>query len=1079
MAPLIKPTDEVIERVADLLKSKDPAVLVAAINAFHSFEHLGLRWFPDVAAHTEHRDRHVRRAVSEALCAFLKHSPAFDDSLVALVRDRDADVRRLTVKRLGEMRNHIEELRDKADKGALTLPEQGVLKRYEGHVSGLQSRLFIAINEGTTPTTDADIVACSIEALGYVARFTSKAEQGKVHALLETLLNSSDASVCASAAYAIENCPSDRATIADTLADILQDPRKTTRCRINAARAIGRLPSATTRTADALLMGMRSPDSDVKWAVAESIGLLENPFSKSQLSQFLALTSHTDSRVRQGASWAIGFLSKPDKEFLNALVRLLNDGDEYVSFSAAEALGKVSHLLDDQHVAGIVALVASEDRAVRKNAVEALGLIDRLSKEAATALVSSLKDPEPAVRWAAVRSFGLFKGKTAHLVPEVAPLLDYSRDGRVVASAIEVLGHVGTLDDATLGKIIGLVQKNDAERDHRWSFAKACKSLQRCPPEAIEILCSLAYDPDAQVSAAATTTIRSLTSDAERSCRLLADSLRPRIEKDHHLDVQATVRIVDCIGDLLPHSPDAEVANSALCALLADPDQDIRRHAAHSLTLSRGCDTNCFRRLVRCIPDDSGDEIAVALVGSQPARAEALLRRDLARMRYQFPDRTTTILMLAHILGGGEGDNETFIRAVLRPDGVSVPPSASQLHDEIRVIANVRRSLDEIPEEARLPADAELIADTEEKLTERVKEGSLLWGESDKAEVAKLSKCVTSDKLADEIDSALNETKGEWSWVSIVLTSAGIAIVGHLLFWTAFIVFYPRWGPAEAFFRWSPLIGNIATLGYVMLAFQWIGFLRRRLLEPYRSQLLPVDAEGDEIRNSVCPVAKAEVRTSGAEHGKCVLVKDLESDKGRWVMIGDSQSGKTHVLRYLAATSKEVAAYVPATACSQGVDKCVVSMLQGNIAHSDFVATVVRNGGMPLFIDGYDDAGNEAKEQITRFAKDNNRATLFVAATSVPPDLKRLGIIALLPLSPGERLDFLRFLFEKNVLEEKRLTSSEYDIACAQVLHAIDQVRDDRPGHQASKAGSPGRLVAVAKSVAAGEQITEIVRRES
>jgi hypothetical protein len=150
-------------------------------------------------------------------------------------------------------------------------------------------------------------------------------------------------------------------------------------------------------------------------------------------------------------------------------VDALQDDDNYVRFSAAEALGETC---DARAADPLIASLADSDERVRRNAAVALGQIG--DKRAGEPLLAALGDSEEGARLAAVGSLGQIRVTRA-----VEPLVRMLRDGAIDAraSAAEALGRIG--DGTALESLIAAL--SDDGRQVVEHAAKAFDGLDWCP----------------------------------------------------------------------------------------------------------------------------------------------------------------------------------------------------------------------------------------------------------------------------------------------------------------------------------------------------------------------------------------------------------------------------------------------------------------------------------------------------------------------------------------------------------------------------------------------------------------------
>ncbi|MDR3575327.1 MAG: HEAT repeat domain-containing protein [Anaerolineaceae bacterium] len=140
--------------------------------------------------------------------------------------------------------------------------------------------------------------------------------------------------------------------------------------------------------------------------------------------------------ARSGAADAISIMK--DHRVIQALTKLLADGDPYVRQTAANALGNIS---DHQPVPTLIMMLEDENPPVRSGAADALGKIgDAL---AVGPLIKALKDQSWQVRSAAARALGSIGNNRA--VNDLILLLPDHNSGSDAAWALGEIGDTKAL----------------------------------------------------------------------------------------------------------------------------------------------------------------------------------------------------------------------------------------------------------------------------------------------------------------------------------------------------------------------------------------------------------------------------------------------------------------------------------------------------------------------------------------------------------------------------------------------------------------------------------------------------------
>ncbi len=163
-----------------------------------------------------------------------------------------------------------------------------------------------------------------------------------------------------------------------------------------------RMLVTTERTPQELLVDVQMGGRERRWPAAYELSrLLANPETEAQnpqlgaaIVQAFADADGGDSRLRRYLALAIGRLSIPPANAVDALRAALDDPDSETRISVIWALASLG---DATIVGDIEAMYASDDAGVRKMAVYALGTLPGGGDHAT--LRNALDDPAADVQW--------------------------------------------------------------------------------------------------------------------------------------------------------------------------------------------------------------------------------------------------------------------------------------------------------------------------------------------------------------------------------------------------------------------------------------------------------------------------------------------------------------------------------------------------------------------------------------------------------------------------------------------------------------------------------------------------------
>ncbi len=812
---------------------------------------------------------------------------------------------------------------------------------------------------------------------------------------LTKLLVDPDAVVRQSAAEALGRLGEHAAGAVPELTDLFAD--RFPRVRRSAAEALGRLGEHAATAVPKLTELLADPDTDVQDGAADALAELGES-AAAAVPELTKLLTGEQIRVRPSAARALGQLGG-HAVAVAELTKMLADQDTTVRRSAGRALGRLG---------GRAAVAVPELRkllyldyrgwntGVVDSATEALGRLGEHAAPAVPELTKLLIDP--FVGRSAANALGMLGEHAAAAVPELRRLLTIE-DPQVREVAADVLGRLGEHAAVAVPELMKLLA--DENLRVQFSATRALARLGEHAAAAVPELTKLLADEDHRVRQNAAEVLGALGAHAAQA----VPELRRLLADENSWVLQSAA---EALGRLGEH---AAVAVPELTKLLSSNDYSVRQSAAEALGQLGAPSSNALPLLASLLSDTENgfrqtvtralEEIAVAVSHPQAVPSERnelsgsgsqvvghverlLLRETIAQILAndglltgaREVDRLRAELRFwAHYLGGGELDTEDLIEWLVREPRSDAPfrsePAAFRNHypqpfDLIDLLIEAR-GLDTKSSSLPRTVSARIAK------VARLADEAGMWQVPD---IDKLERIAGGLELSDH-DAVLHVVRNirsrakvrEWSVRIVAVLSV------HALFWASLIWLYPRFKVVQAIFFWNRWVRRIGGLVYVGLLVTWIPFLRRRLLSPFGEALVSPAAK-------VSFEMEADFRDRKVRQGKRQLsIDDFEQVvRGhRRVLVGDSGLGKSwFIARSIQKRRPATVAHLFARDCGSGVVERLADLLLGQAKDSAFLQSIIHSGRLEVFIDGLNEAGPEARNEVCRFLRAHSQADVLV-----------------------------------------------------------------------------------------------------
>ncbi|MBD1885559.1 HEAT repeat domain-containing protein [Microcoleus vaginatus] len=283
------------------------------------------------------------------------------------------------------------------------------------------------------------------------------------------------------------------------------------------------------------------------------VELLEEARSDDAIPGLLKLLEDLDSYVRWSAADALGKIG--DEKAIPGLLKLVEDSDSYGRWSAADALGKIGN---EKAIPRLLKLLEDSDDSVRWRVADTLGKIG--NEKAIPGLLKLVEDSGDSVRSSVADALGNIGDEQA--IPGLLKLVEDSDDS-VRSSAADALGKIG--NEKVIPGLLKLVE--DSDDSVRSSAADALGKIGN--EKAIPGLLKLLEDSDSYERSSA----------ADALGKIVDEKAIPGLLKLlEHSDCYVRLMVADALGNI-----GDEKAIPGLLKLLEDSDYFVRSRAAEAL----------------------------------------------------------------------------------------------------------------------------------------------------------------------------------------------------------------------------------------------------------------------------------------------------------------------------------------------------------------------------------------------------------------------------------------------------------------------------------------------------------------
>ncbi|MBE9186591.1 HEAT repeat domain-containing protein [Microcoleus sp. LEGE 07076] len=312
------------------------------------------------------------------------------------------------------------------------------------------------------------------------------------------------------------------------------------------------------------LLKARGVDENRLWRYQAELGEKE-----AAISALLLRLENGDEDVRMSAAQALGRLGNASEIVISALLLRLKDEDSMVRREVVQALGGLGNA-SETVIGFLVLCLQDEKQMVRHEAARALGRLGNASEIVINSLLLSLQDAEHSVHFFAVRGLSRFGHVSEALVSALLLRLE-DGDKSVRVMAAQALGNLGNASETVISTLLQSLQ--DGDKLVRCKAVQALGNLGNTSESVISALLQSLEDGDEDIRRSAVYALINLGNASETVINAVLLHLA-----DGHKSVR--MMAAQALGNL---GNTSEAVISALLLSLQDGEDRVRMMAAQAL----------------------------------------------------------------------------------------------------------------------------------------------------------------------------------------------------------------------------------------------------------------------------------------------------------------------------------------------------------------------------------------------------------------------------------------------------------------------------------------------------------------
>ena len=816
------------------------------------------------------------------------------------------------------------------------------------------------------------------------------------------------------------------------------------------ARALRAVPYGehSNRSIDRYLLRLESPDGKVRKSAVQVLGSIQPGNRAGELiDRLLPLLKSSSLGIQIATVEALATITKPNgdhvTQVINALLPLLEPSSEVgaqkASLRALAAIhippGDSANQVIERLLPLLGPLSASDVQSAAAEALTAIPISsrDRVSQAIDRLLLllgSSSKGYQQKASLRALAAIHIPPGDSAYQVIErLLPLLGSSSKADVQAAAISALGAIplGNRADVVIYRLIQLLAS--PLNPVRGASARALGVIQITPgrfvDEAIDGLLPLLAVEDGNVHRAVREALLAIPIPPGKRASVLGGIIGHMAFDDD--EVRPTEKSILTV--ILREDFDEQVLDNHSWLLLAQ-NPTVRTAVAEALVEAGPRGGTFVLSVLRHIHEqDAQFTPLLRAIGHVATGEDNKHEGSVALLSWLGkPD----ILPLASVTNSPDAAHAIFKNFKLYWPAITASAGIRE-EAETRILAIVYAACSKQVNKIK---SEEWVATTFLWARNQLMPGtaSHCWSKEQQNTLESLLVGVPEAGYQEALRAVLRDDRG-------VLTLKWLTwgLFGWFIFWVAFLFAFPWSRTVQALFFWNPKVRNMMSLWFVPAVLLILPPLRRRLLIPFREDL--VAAARLEDLPKLAFFGQSRVRSH--DNQSLTLEMILQDLRGVVIIRGDAGLGKTTALRCLAARSTRPVAFLAARDCAGGVDVAIARLIR-DVQDIGFVRSMVHAGALSVIVDGLNEVSADTREKISGFAKDMSRGDVFIGTQPIewtpPPSAL---VVDLLPL---ERVEAERFLLSRPVRADcqQRIHGDAYVSAVETfVRRALDQAPSD------------------------------------
>jgi len=428
---------EKLPQLVELIEDENPHIRFAVIEILSKQTVLTREFLPLLAPYIAHKNYYVRQAAAEILKNLGEIAKGVVPQILPNIKHWDRNIRWISIQTLGNIGKipyeSIPQIAQYIEGSDLDLRRAAIEALGKLKATEYTSNIAIHLNDKSWCIRLATIQ--SLNELGAIAYIPQ----------VITLLNDEHPLVRSAAVRYLGNEGKEKESFIPSIKACLKDEDPIV--RTDAIMVLNQLGELTEEAIPQLVSSLKENNADLRAASIRALGSLvflsniEEGTVNEILSQITSCIKDKNQEVRFATVEVLSRLYSNAEIYLQEILPLIESRQPDIRASVVELLGKLDKITEP-YISQILSLLHHKNPEIRATAIQALGYLGEIQYPYFPQIMERIEDKDPNVRIATIRAIGNLGEITEEYISKIVDRLqDEEPNVRVVA--IQTLGKLG------------------------------------------------------------------------------------------------------------------------------------------------------------------------------------------------------------------------------------------------------------------------------------------------------------------------------------------------------------------------------------------------------------------------------------------------------------------------------------------------------------------------------------------------------------------------------------------------------------------------------------------------------------